>query len=271
MDILDELRAKSERQQQKLGAEQARHEQVEQRYQNEILPAMRAIRRYLGELANHLKFVGQEIPFQFNIPGYGPVTDLELRDHGVQIDSSERMTRLFYGYRCASREPLLFRVIPKQAAEECRNWLSELRQKSTEWPVRNGRGEIIGFNFEVELVVPVVFHFIADIESGRIRINYTNFRELGTSVLTVPASEVDQDWLNKLGAFLLKRSEDLVLLPVEEEQRAALRRRLTQEALDRDVELRMAEGRTREQGQRGLAESLLDKLKNKIGEIEKKR
>lgn len=264
MDILGELRAKAEQEQQRLGEEQARQERLEQKYKQQIRPALLSIMKYLDELVSHITFVGQDIPHRFDVPGYGLLTNLEMRDHAVNADSRATIAKVRYSYRCVSRAPVTFRVSSKEDGVTCRDWLGSLQQKYIDWPLRNARDDIIGMNFEVEFAIPVSVQFRADRENGRILVAYTNFNGIGTERFPVSPERVDQDWLNELGAFLLKRNEDLVKLPVEEDHRSRIQSLVKQEAMARDLELLEAERRERDEKERRRADSLLGKLKSRI-------
>ena len=270
MDILNELRSQAEKRQESLTEEQAHKEMVEHRYKTEIRPAMLAIKEYLDELVAHIAFVNTTIPFYFEIPGYGLVKDLVLREHGVTVDSMNNLSRVSYAFACSAREPLVFRVTPKEEAAECQAFLMELKQKFTEWPLRGRTGETAGSGFEVEFVVPIVLRFLADIERGHIVMAYTNFEQIGTRKLAFRAAQIDRDWLNRLGAFVLKRSDELVRLPVEEERLAAIRKKLAAEEQARNRELGLPEPKEQQPAGSAKGGSLLGKIKARISESDKK-
>lgn len=269
MDILNELRSKAEERGQSLAKEQAHKEMVEHRYQTEIKPALVSIMHYLDELSAHIAFVDFKIPFRFEIPGYGPVKGLVLREHAVTVDSMRYLTRVSYSFECAAPEPLVFKVVPRESAAQCQAYLSDLMQKYTEWPVRSPTGQIVGMHFEVEFTVPVLFRFIADVERGHIVMGYANFEQIGTRKVAFRANQIDQDWLNKLGAFVLKRSDELVRLPVEEERLAAIRRNLAAEEEARRRELRLVEKSDRIRGQSQKALGILGIIRGRVVESEK--
>lgn len=269
MDILNELRSKAEERQHTLTEEQAHKEMVERRYQTEIRPALVAIKEYLDELGAHIAFVDFPIPFRFEIPGYGPVNGLVLREHAVTVDSMSNLTRVSYGFECLAPAPLVFKVGTREEAAECQVFLSDLKQKYADWPVRNRIGETAGFGFEVEFRVPVLFRFVADIEHGNVLMSYTNFEQIGTRKLAFRANQIDRDWLNRLGAFVLKRSDELVRLPVDEQNLVAIRRRLEEEEQARNRELGRTGMRDQSQAHGAKAGGLLGKIRARISESEK--
>jgi len=79
--------------------------------------------------------------------------------------------------------------------------------------------------------------------------------------LSVKGSEVDRQWLNKLGAVRLKRGDELVRLPVSQTQREQRKRRLAEEAHARNRELLQAEQEAREAAQSAASQGLLDRPK----------
>jgi hypothetical protein len=68
---------------------------------------------------------------------------------------------------------------------------------------------------------------------------------------------------------VLKRSDELVRLPVEDERLDAIRRNLAAEEEVRRLELRLSEARARERGQSDKAGSLLGKIRARMIESEK--
>lgn len=267
MGVIDDLKREAERRKQELSEEEAWKVRKDAAYKNEIRPAMQAVFRYLNEMAGHLNFLKPEVGIRYALPGYGELGNLVQEDYRMAVDSTEQPKFIKLWFTRRSPEDLVFTVTPKPKAVDTRRFLEDLRLEFSEWPLRDAFNNVTGFGFEVRFTIPVAFLFRTDMENEVITLKVVNFEGFKTVHDSFRPTQVNDEWLEDLGNYILGRSENLRALNISDQERQQIRQRLRRSDAEREKELEAA--LQREYVEKEDEESRL--LKNRLRQLVQQR
>ena len=236
MGLLDELKDQAERIRSE-GERQTEGARREAFYQSQLRPKMLHAFDYLNELLQQLNVVQPEVVAEFRVPGYAhPISAVQVLPR-LTVDSSDNIKRLSLHMRYVATD-LEFSVTPPTQADETRNFLLSGRHPFSDWPIRETNGEPIGLRFSIsELAIPAQVTIYADIEHGCLLFYSKNMDGFHDHRDVVRPEDVDADWLDRLGRFLLGQGHSPAHLELPVENRAAIRRAIESENIQRKREL----------------------------------
>ncbi|MCB1772335.1 MAG: hypothetical protein KDI88_01850 [Gammaproteobacteria bacterium] len=228
MGLLDDLKAEAE--QVKRSNEDRRSLEARQQafYLDEIRPALRRGYGYLQELVAQLAVIDRDIGTAFGIPGYKEVPARQV-ERQLTVDSLENVTRLNVrlGYVV---DELRFGVMPLDQAQEARAFFETRRVPFSDWPVRDRDNSIVGLNFLVnEMRIDGGIELLADIAGGCVRLGVYNVQGFGQESSAIAPQRIDDEWLDRLGRYLLCQGDHPERTQLDERVRADLRARIAEE------------------------------------------
>lgn len=260
MGLLDDLKQEAER----IRAEGEESRSVQARreafYRNETKPALLRILDFLIALLEQIEVIAPEIHGQFRLPGYRSEIQALQSLPSLILDSRDNIktTGLSLKY---TRDNLDFTVSPRDKADDTRAFLSEARQTFSDWPVRAIDGEIAGLHFSIaRLQIPAFLEISADIDNQRIRFVSSNIRSFHRQVDYLSPGSIDEDWLDRLGLYLLGQGPSPARLELANEERAALQRMIEEEKAQRERELAEADRLLREEEEAARLSTRMRKL-----------
>ncbi|RDH87545.1 MAG: hypothetical protein DIZ78_02955 [endosymbiont of Escarpia spicata] len=236
MSLLDELKHEAERLQQPDNEQDSPEVRQEVLYQSTLRPRMRAILRYLSELAEQLQLVNPDVSCTYELPGYGEIQGLRQQDYIVNADSTDQTKTIRLRFNCATENELEFSVTPKSEADATRSFLESQQMRFAEWPVRDMEQRLVGLTFQVQVKVEVIFLFQADPEQGGIRMITSNFEGFSIKRHLYMPEKITEKWLDDLGNFILRKHEKLHSLDISDSEKEKIRKRLQMEKQQREKE-----------------------------------
>jgi hypothetical protein len=254
MGVLDDLRRKAEAQRSKEQAENSQAISVQDYYLTELLPRLQAAYNYFKELTDHLNYVKPEIHANYPIQPEGRYLPLRQGDYKVHTDSTKDFKEMLFRFGCALEQPLNVNIIGK---EKVLTYSSELDRFS----IKYERKDFKDANFELErahfsVVGPVnaSVMFRADVEARAIRLLLRNVEQPGVVQHPLRVEQIDKDFFDKLAAYLLRESNELVRLEITDSHREQIRQKVAEEQNRRASELAEAERLAAEDAKREEAE-----------------
>lgn len=236
MGILDELKQQAEQARAHQETEAEHRARLERNYQENILPRMIALSRYLFEMLEQLKIIQPEIPVIYKLPGIGPA---QLRQglFRINMDRADQPKKISLLMECAANESATYPINSIQDANEVRAFLDKQKMEYTEWAIRDKNDRVCGANFEGRLKVITRLLIQVDLEHDRIEIITSNFEGLGTKKMTFNSAQINQEWFDELGHYLLRREAKLGSLDIADHEREMIRTQLTNWEEERRKEL----------------------------------
>ena len=261
MSILDELKQQAEqlRQAQEQDTETARREAL---YQEKLKPGLKAILNYLEELTEQLKAVNPAIHHDYTLPGLGLLKGLRQRNYTLKADTKDQTKVVRLKFNCVADKEQTFAVTPQSQAIETRSFLESQKMRYTEWPIRDNSQQIVVNNFQLQASIEIYITFQADLEMGAIKMATTNFKDFVIDRSTVLPQRINDQWLDHLGHYILRKNENLYCLEIDESSKESIRMRLEAEKRARQEDLQRAIKREKLEREEKERTSLLGKLKN---------
>jgi hypothetical protein len=239
MALLDDLKRKA---QQVTEADSENQERIrrEALYEERFKQPMLSILRYLSELTEQLKILDYEVTQDYTLPGIGIVPGLRHDGYVVNADSSDSPKSVRLRFNCTADHETEYAVTPKPKADETRAFLEGQKMRYSEWPIRDYSQRIVGLNFQLKPEVKVNLFFQVDLDLGSIKMYISNFQGFKLDKTLVKPEMVNEDWLDNLGNFLLRKRAVLYNLEIDESHKKAIRERLAADARQREKELEQA-------------------------------
>ncbi len=260
MGILDDLKREAEQARRAKEGEEALRAERERTYRDEIRPRMKKIHQYLIEVVEQLQLINRQVKASYSIPCIGMMGDLTQENYRVFIDSAENPKELIIQFDCCAKDERKYEI-SAALSEEFRQFLIEQQVRFSEWPVRDGEGEITSVIFKGKLQVRVALVIKADFDQSRICATTINYDGLSVRDYTFDYAKIDDAWLDQLGHYLLRKEAHWDSLYISDEDR----KRIHQRAREEQARLREFEGMealssTRNSGVRGIFQTLCSKL-----------
>lgn len=263
MGLLDDLRNEAERIRSE-GGRQSDEARREAYYRAKLRPVMLQALDYLNELLEQMRVVRPQVVAQYHLPGYPRPISAVQHLPKLTLDSGDNPRRLSLHIDYLATD-LAFSVMSPAKADETRNFLLSGRQVFSDWPLREANGQLVGTSFSVaELTIRATVTILADAENGCLLFHSRNMDDLQVHRDVVRAEEVDPDWLDRLGRFLLGQGHSPAHLELPSENRAAIQQALESEKIQREYELAKADQILEEQLQ---SERIGTRVKNLLGSI----
>lgn len=238
MGILDELKEEAEQARLNKSAEERRREESARIYREEMIPRMLDLHDFLHKLVSLLEESGRAVTADYEIPGIGKVEGMVQSDYSVSIDSGVTPQKIVLRFECNAPMERRYSVAPKRLADEASQFLRDQKILFTEWPQRDGVGQIMGAMFQARMKVRASIFFEADKENSCLYVITHNFENISTKHNRLGYQQINESWKDQLGRFLLRKSQHLLLPSMTDAERRALQARL---ALDKQLaEARMA-------------------------------
>jgi hypothetical protein len=266
--LLDELKRKAQ-EVREADSENAERLRLEALYGERFKQPMLSILHYLSELIEQLKILDYEVRHDYALPGLGLVTGLRHNNYVVNADSSDNPRVIRLRFSCEADSEKEYAVLPKPKADETRAFLESQKMRYSEWPVRDHEQRIIGLNFQLKTEVKASYLFKVDLEVGSIKLIIANFNGFNIDKSMVQPEIVNDNWLDNLGNFLLRKRADLYDLEIDESHKAAIRKRLQMDKRQRERELEQAIALEQVELEQANQRSLLGRLKSIAERLER--
>ena len=237
MGILDDLRQQADQARRDREREEARQAELGRVYQTGIRPAMLDIHKYLVDLTEQLATVNWSVSVSFEFPGIGRVDKLEQRDYGITIDSQRNPKLIVLRFDCVARNERRYTLPSRAAMDEASQFLLSQRIAFTDWALRGGNHEITGFLIQAKLRVRTSLAFEVDMENGGISVSALHFQGLREKRFTVRHQSINEEWLDQLGHYILRKNTVFGRLDISEEERNRIRLLLEEERRQYEAEI----------------------------------
>jgi len=240
MGILDDLKKEADRLQDEQDTEQGSETRLEQRYQEVAKPLMKRIATYLCEMAEQLKVVKLPVPVAYDVPGIGLVKELNQDNYRVYLDSREAPRKIAFQFACTSGSVNKYTVTPMTAADEARQFMDKQQIHYSEWGVRDGNDKLIGAHFECQMQIQVKLVFTVDMENERLVATSINRHGLTIKHSNFGFNSVDDEWMDELGHYILRKTEQLGVLDIPDSVREEIQKKVMEEQRRREEELKIS-------------------------------
>ena len=235
MSILEEFRKKANNKKAELSRQQVVGEQLEQIYQNLLLPKMQYFFDNISEIVKHLNFLEEPIPVLHYCDRYPHLGKLLQTDYKINTDGYmgladyNRLMQINVSFFCEAEGSFSYSLESKRLIDKEFEFLHS----------RGLRFEQKGSNlssiatFIVQRRIPVWFKIKVDYEQSKLQITIFNHENFETFRKSVTAEQLDDEFLDAFLSYFLRRDKRFIKPDISEEQKADIQTYLTAH-LDRE-------------------------------------
>jgi len=265
MGLLDDLKHKANQKKAEEKAEKEKWQKLERYYQDEIHPRMGALYRFLNQMVEHINYLDTDIVAHFPIgTAYGP-HPLSQRNYKLNIDSAKKTRNITLLFTCHLEQKLIIELEGKEKVDAYTELLDSYNIKYQRKDSKSEDYELIGSRFVVEGPINTSVSFIGDVEQSAVNLLIKNFEKPGINKQVLRPEQLDEGFMDRLGKYLLRESDDYLSLSISDDVRQDLRQRVIEENALREEELREMEARAeleKQNARPGGLKSLFSKKKN---------
>lgn len=273
MGVLDELKQKSAEQQARETARREDQARREAFYRDEIKPRLEQLFGFLHEFSEHLNYVKPDIRTSYRLPENFRLQELRQGDYKLKCDSRESMTEIALRFFCQAEGNALIELTEKDRFNSMKEFLYRNRLAYQTRAYKDERHNVIGGQIAVEKKVPVIFKFEADITDSCIVLWIRNFTSLGVQKFILFPRQINDEFLEGLGRFVMREVDSFTKLELPEEQRRMIRAQIETERQAREEEIRQAEEarlkREQEEEQRKLVSRIKEQVRGVYERVKK--
>lgn len=230
MSLLDDIHQQANAKRREIDSAEKRAEQHEQVYLSKINPALKKAYAYLNDLINELNFIDDPVVCSYKIPGLSELQgNFYHGKYSIATNSSDRMTEIRISFICLRDKPIHFLIENDSQANSVSDELFRFKIGYDQRPVYDNRNRKIGTYFDLTGQIAVQVKIFVIPNSARLKVESHNFPSLGVFDKTFEPDEIQDDFADQIGLFILRRDNDIMKFELPAETRAALQEKLKED------------------------------------------
>lgn len=226
MSLIDRLSKEAQKARESRELTERERLQREQNYQNVLQGRMMALHEYLEQLIAHLKELQPSINLNYQLSAYGDLPAVML--HEYKLEAERRM--LSYVINIAWRA----RVDNERCRELKASGHTRVRQLIDQFralhlggisEIKQGAagGDLLSATFHPKGFIHISMRAILHAHDPVLRLSFENLDTLGTTHKQFPGEEVDDNLFDRIGRFLVREDNALIMEALPEDLRRRLR------------------------------------------------
>ncbi|MFM8333799.1 MAG: hypothetical protein ACKN9T_19165 [Candidatus Methylumidiphilus sp.] len=222
MGILDDLKRQADNARLEKDLQEFLQQQSDRVYRDSLRPCMVKIHFFLLELVKQLQTVTWSVKTKFYYPGIGWVDGLEQKNYDVAVDNPRDPKRIVFCFDCEATEEKRY-TLTKIGGDEAMQFLKSNHVQFNSWAIQEGARQPAGLVIQAQLRLPVSVAFDVDIDSVGIRVVTRNLESHLEKTVVVPHKNLDDQWLDQFGRYILRKDASFGKLNISEEELARIR------------------------------------------------
>ncbi len=265
MGLLDDLKNQAET----LRAQEQQGEvssgDKSQFYEKEIYPRMKEIYDFLNEMIENLNFIKPETIVNYPIYPGGEKQSFRQGKYQLDIDSPQLLKDIKLTCKAELDKPVKLRVKGEDNIKKLFDILATYKLQARRKDFNDKSYKLIHSDISIEGPLNISIQFIGSDDSAYIQLLLTNFEGPGEIKRNIDLKNINQDFLDKLGRYILREDNKLFALDISEKDKQAIREMVERERVKRQQEIAEMERRAaEEEKEREQNSSGLRKLFKKI-------
>ena len=263
MGLLDDLKNQADglraREQQDEGGSGEKTEY----YNTEIHPRMVEVYRFLNEMVKNLNFIKPETIAHYPILPAGEKQPFRQGDYKVTVDSNQQIKDIKLIFKAELAEPVSLQVKGEDDAKKQSEILASYRILCERKDFKDNNYKLTHSDFIIKGPVNITVQFIGNVEASSMQLFLNNFEEPGVVKRNLDPKNINQEFLDKLGRYLLREDNKLFALDISEKDKQAIREMVERERAKRELEIAEMDRRAEEEKEKQKSSSGLRKFFHK--------
>lgn len=228
MGILDELRQQTCEKKEREYVQKSHKKQLDDNYEQIIAPKMQQIFVYMKEIVDHVNYIDLTLEvsdYSKRFPQFGTLTQkkFKINTDGIRnVGDTDHLAQINLTSTCEGKGNFSYHLEGKNKIEEeiaflhltkvPFRWRYDLRKKIVDTGI-----------FTITRKIPVLFKFEVDLDISQIKVIIKNHESFTVHKESFLPEEIDEDFLDKIARYLLRKDRELVMLDISPEQRQAIK------------------------------------------------
>jgi hypothetical protein len=209
MGLLDDLKKQAEQ----VKTQQMSQAQLQAEALRVVEERMKQSFQYLNELLKQLAVLKPVNPTVFPIPGVGELKDLQFAESFIDyrktsIHDAEVFDLISFYIRWAAPAKIVVDRDRPATAQKVRDALFFGGLKFLEEEIKNARQVAAGWRFTVDSAIVTDVKIKADHKQMKLLMNAKNLLRVGAENFTIPATDINEAWLEAFAMTLLGQPGD---------------------------------------------------------------
>ena len=211
MDIIDEFKRKAEKVRQDQQQSSQSDSSLLEIRSMKVIAAMQLIHNYLHELIEQLNIVKPDVKVSMQMGSLGEFIELQQNNYRLSNESSVNKEVVSLVFALQSDETIELELDNSvENKDEC----EELKSQGILLNYISRKPDVVS----IQAYIPVAIEFTSDFSEASIRISIKNFSRLAIEHYSLSVDNIDNDLLDKLGKFILRRDTAFMDALVEDSQ-----------------------------------------------------
>lgn len=263
MGLLDDLKNKAETLRAEEEQAKARPGDKTEYFEKEIHPRMKEIYGFLNEMVENLNFIKPETIVHYPIYPGGEKQAFRQGKYNLIIDSPQRITDIKLTCKAELDKPVKLRVKGEDNVKKLFDILASYKIQAKRKDFNDKSYKLTHSDISIEGPLNISVQFVATDDSSYIQLLLTNFEGPGVIKRNIEVKNVNQDFLDKLGRYILREDNKLFALDISEKDKQAIREMVEKERAKREQEMAEIERLAEEEKQKQKNSSGLRKFFHK--------
>lgn len=263
MGLLDDLKNQADNLQAKEQQDDGLSGEKAQYYEKEIHPRMTEVYKFLNEMVKNLNIIKPETIVNYPILPGGKNQPFRQGDYKVIADNQQQMKEIKLTFKAELDQPVTLQVKGEDNARKQADLLASYRIHCQRKDFKDNNYKLTHSDFIIAGPVNISVQFVGDIETTSMHLLLSNFESPGVAKRHLDAKNINQDFLDKLGRYLLREDNKLFSLDISEKDKQAIREMVQKERVKREQEIAEMERLAQEEEEKQKSSRGLRKLFNK--------
>jgi hypothetical protein len=231
MSILDELRQKADEKKTEQLQQEATRQNLESVYKSELLPKIQYYYDCLNETVKHLNFLEEPILISNYSSRYPQFGELSQKNYTINTDGYsgladyDRLMQINVGFFCEADGAFTYSLDSKRLIESEVAFLHARRLAFT-WKNQSTATSTESASFTIQRKIPVSFKIEIDYQLSALKVTINNHENLEFFSKKFSPEQVDDDLLDALISYLMRRDNRLIRLDISDAHKAAIQNNL---------------------------------------------
>jgi len=263
MGLLDDLKNQAETLRAKEQQGEDRSGDKTQFYQEEIHPRMKEIYDFLNEMVENLNFIKPETIVNYPIYPGGEKQSFRQGKYNLVIDSPQQIRDIKLTCKAELDKPVKLRVRGEENVKKLFEILASYKIQAKRKDFSDKSYNLTHSDISIEGPLNISIQLSGSDDSSYIQLLLTNFEGPGVIKRNMDVKNINQDFLDKLGRYILREDTKLFALDISEKDKQAIREMVERERVRREQEIAEMERRAEEEKEEQKNSSGLRKFFNK--------
>jgi hypothetical protein len=224
MTILEEFRKKANNKKAELSRQQFLEQELEQTYQEVLLPKMQYLFDNINEIIKYLNFLEEPIPIQNYCDRYPQLGKLLQTDYKINTDGYagmaeyNRLMQINVSFFCEAEGTFSYSLTSKRLIDKEYDFL---QTRGLKFEQKNHNHSPIA-TFIVQRKIPVWFKIKVDYPHSKLKVTIFNHENFETFKKSFTAEQLDDEFLDAFLSYFLRRDNRFIKPDISDEQKAAI-------------------------------------------------